>query len=153
MLSLLVAVTACSPPIPIATPATPQAIRTNVEMSKSPLTLVHVWATWCDPCREEFPELMKVYEEYRNKGLELILVSADDPADAEAVQAFLLKQSSTVDSLITTELNQAFIETLSPKWAGSLPSSFFYIEGRLVAEWEGKRTYAQYAEQIETLLK
>lgn len=141
---------ACNPPAPVATPATPNEIQQEIEISKAPLTLVHVWATWCDPCRDEFPELVKVINTFQS--LEVILISADDPAEATAVEEFLIEHQSPVGSVITTELNQKFIETLSPNWDGALPATFFYREGKLVSEWEGKRTFEEYAETIETLL-
>lgn len=149
---LATALVSCAPKPPKISIATPEAIKAKIEMSTAPLVLVHVWATWCDPCRAEFPELMEVYTHFEKQGLELILVSADDPIEIEAVEKFLKEHNCPVDSLVSTELNQKFIETLSPNWAGSLPSSFFYADGKLLHEWEGKRTYENYAEQIEILL-
>ena len=40
--------------------------------------LVNFWATWCDPCREEFPDLVKIDADFRRKGLDFITVSLDD---------------------------------------------------------------------------
>ena len=149
-LSLLAA---CSPK-PTATPATPSAIKENIQTLEAPLTLVHVWATWCQPCREEFPELLKAYRENRNAGLELILISADEPSAGKSVEAFLIEQKSPVSSLISTELSQAFIETLSPNWSGALPASFFFDStGKLLIEWEGKQSHEHYTKTIEQLLK
>src|SRR4029453_14929586 len=37
--------------------------------------LINFWATWCDPCRDEFPDLVKIDSDYRSKGLELVAVS------------------------------------------------------------------------------
>ena len=113
--------------------------------------MVHVWATWCDPCRDEFPELVEVMTHYPD--LNIILVSADDPAEKEQIEAFLIEQGSPMGSLVSTELNEAFITALSPQWAGSLPSTFFYHNGNLVREWEGKRTFDDYSKTIEQLLK
>jgi thiol-disulfide isomerase/thioredoxin len=141
---------ACQPPQPSAQPATPSEIGQRIAMSKAPLTLVHVWATWCDPCRAEFPELVEIMNHYPK--LEVVLISADAPADKDAVEAFLLEYNSPEGSLITTELTQAFIESLSPKWGGALPASFFFQDGKIVREWEGKRTYEEYEETIETQL-
>lgn len=146
---------ACSPaPTSTGVVATPTEIQEAIGRSDAPLTLVHVWATWCDPCREEFPELLKAYRLTHERGLVLQLVSADDPDDLKTVNAFLRKHQSPVDSLVSTELNEEFIELFSTNWSGALPASFFFdANGKLVAEWAGTRSYEEYIQTIEQLLK
>ena len=151
-LLLLGTLSGCTPR-PQATVATPAEIRAEITASKSPLLLVHAWATWCDPCRDEFPELIRVHQTFKKQGFELLLVSADDPSGMESVDQFLIEQNCPIGTLVSSELNEAFIETLSPEWGGSLPASFFYADGKLLKEWEGKRTYEEYAETISTLLE
>ncbi|MBN2686150.1 MAG: redoxin domain-containing protein [Pontiellaceae bacterium] len=130
------------------------AIRERIEESKSPLTLIHVWATWCPPCVAEFPELLKVYDETKDAGLKLQLISADEPSETTVVRKFLDEQGSPVGSLIAEELSEEFIELLSPNWSGALPASFFFdSSGTLVAEWEGAHTHEEYMETISSLLK
>lgn len=141
----------CDPLTPIATIATPAEIKETLKASQGKLTLVHVWATWCDPCRDEFPELVQIMNEFSE--VDYLLVSADDPEEPELVEAFLQEYNSPADSLISTALNTEFIEALSPDWDGALPATFFYQDGKIVREWEGKRTHGVYAETIETLLK
>jgi thiol-disulfide isomerase/thioredoxin len=141
-------------PIPIAgTPVNTEKIRFKIKQSPTPLTIVHIWATWCQPCREEFPELVRVYNNYKSKGIGLILISADNPDETSEVDEFLQTDKSPVGSLIAIELDQDFIEALSPEWSGALPASFFFgTQGMLLAQWDGKRRYEEYAETIETLL-
>jgi thiol-disulfide isomerase/thioredoxin len=134
---------------PSATPATPDEIQQQIQKSTAPLTLVHVWATWCDPCREEFPELVQVMHTF--PAVKFILISADNPSEKESVEKFLEEYKSPVGSLISTELNQKFIESLSPNWNGTLPSTFIFKDGKCVSEWDGKRSLEEYTEQIKKL--
>ncbi len=46
------------------------------------VVLVDFWASWCGPCRQEMPNVVKVYEQYKNKGFEIVGVSLDQTADA-----------------------------------------------------------------------
>jgi len=49
------------------------------------VTIVHFWATWCPPCREEIPALEKFYEAHHNEGLEVIAISIEDDEDKSRV--------------------------------------------------------------------
>ncbi|WP_299129244.1 TlpA disulfide reductase family protein [uncultured Winogradskyella sp.] len=44
---------------------------------KGKVTIIDFWAAWCGPCRRENPNVVKIYNEYHNKGLEIIGVSLD----------------------------------------------------------------------------
>lgn len=46
------------------------------------LTLVDCWASWCDPCRAEMPDVVSLYEKYHKKGLEIVGVSFDEDETA-----------------------------------------------------------------------
>lgn len=54
---------------------------------KGKVVLLHFWATYCAPCRKEFPVLNEVYQRLKPKGLELLAV--DIAEDAATVQRFL----------------------------------------------------------------
>ena len=50
--------------------------------TKQPVTLVNVWATWCGPCKAEFPELQSLHNAYAPRGLRLLAISIDTEADS-----------------------------------------------------------------------
>jgi len=90
--------------------------------------LVNFWATWCDPCREEFPDLVKIDNEYRAKGLDFVIISLDDLADIKtSVPQFLKEMKATMPSyLLHVEDQSEAIAAVSTTWGGGLPATFLF---------------------------
>jgi thiol-disulfide isomerase/thioredoxin len=94
---------------------------------KRPL-LVNYWATWCDLCREEFPDLVKIDNAYRRKGLDFIAITLDDLADINTeVPKFLrlMKARMPVYLLNVSDPDPA-IHSVDAGWSGALPATFLY---------------------------
>ncbi|HEY8505716.1 MAG TPA: TlpA disulfide reductase family protein [Gemmataceae bacterium] len=51
------------------------------------VVVIDFWATWCGPCVAEMPNMKKLYAEYKDKGVEFIGVSLDQPEDAGGLEA------------------------------------------------------------------
>jgi cytochrome c biogenesis protein CcmG, thiol:disulfide interchange protein DsbE len=53
---------------------------------RAKVVLINFWATWCAPCRKEFPRLGAFYRRYHDRGLEVIAISIDRPGDLDKVR-------------------------------------------------------------------
>ena len=124
-------------------PAGVQEILAEVRRPGARATLVNVWASWCVPCREEFPDLLRLEQAYRDRGLRLMLVSTDfDSADATK---FLVQQRVVFPTYFKTGDDMSFINGLNPKWSGALPATFVYDStGRRVDFWEGRADFTRF---------
>ncbi len=60
---------------------------------KGRLVLLDFWASWCGPCRRENPNIVKIYEKYKNSGFEIFGVSLDE--NVEAWKAAIQKDGIT----------------------------------------------------------
>lgn len=56
---------------------TPEGETVSLNDLKGKVTIIDFWAAWCGPCRRENPNVVKVYEQYHDKGLEIIGISLD----------------------------------------------------------------------------
>jgi thiol-disulfide isomerase/thioredoxin len=97
--------------------------------------LVNFWATWCDPCREEFPDLVKIDEDYRSKGLNFVAVSLDDVGDIKTkVEPFLKEMKATMPVvLLNVNDPEPAIHAVDPSWQGDMPATFLYDKEGKVA--------------------
>jgi thiol-disulfide isomerase/thioredoxin len=131
-------------------------LRELVAREKGKVVLVNFWATWCVPCREEFPDLVRLEAAYRSKGVAVIGVSTDLGKDMSAVEKFL---ASNVPAFANYHKkaggdDQDFIDAVDPRWGGELPFTVLYArDGRKAAALSGKQSKADFEREIGKLLK
>ena len=116
--------------------------------------LINFWATWCDPCREEFPDLVKISDEFNDK-VDFITVSFDDLADINTyVPKFLQEMGSNMPAyLLHTPDEGAAITIVSKNWAGNLPMTVLFDTGGNIAySRNGKIRYEAVNAEINKLL-
>ena len=89
--------------------------------------LINFWATWCDPCREEYPDLVKIDQQYRGK-IDFLTVSLDELADKDtAVPKFLTEMKAEMPAyLLITPDEEAAMAVVSHDWSGGLPFTILY---------------------------
>lgn len=53
----------------------------RLQEQRGKVVLINFWATWCGPCRQEMPQLNKLYEKYRNAGFNVLGINVDDDSN------------------------------------------------------------------------
>ncbi len=119
--------------------------------------LVNFWATWCVPCREEFPDLVKINDEFAPRGLNFITVSLDDPTEInKTVPQFLREMRATKMPayLLNTPEPETAINAVDPNWNGGLPATFLFgAHGKLISSQVGRVKPNELKQAIEFALK
>ncbi len=92
--------------------------RSYNELKGEKLTLIDFWATWCGPCNRAIPELNKIYDLYKSKGVEIIGINCDGPRSVSKVaplsRALKIQYPVLLDinSELKSELNVLAFPTL-----------------------------------------
>jgi thiol-disulfide isomerase/thioredoxin len=117
--------------------------------------LVNFWATWCVPCIEEFPDILRLRDVYAPRGLTVVLVSIDRPADAQTkVPRFLRSHGVEFTTYIKKGGNdEGFINAVSNDWSGALPATALYDSRGVLKEiLVDKQSFTGLVHHIEPLL-
>ncbi len=73
---------------------------------KAKYTIVDAWASWCGPCKKNFPHLVEMHKKYGQKGLAVVSLTLDDPKkpkEVAAAEKFLHEQKATFTNVLLDE--------------------------------------------------
>lgn len=116
--------------------------------------VVNLWATWCGPCRLETPELVKLYNQYRQQGFEIVALSTENPdTSVDAVRDFV----STFQMAYTVGWAPADVSVSLMGRNTAIPQSFLVArDGRILRRFVGynqEATPPELRRAIEAALK
>ena len=66
---------------PLFAGPTPEGEEITLESLRGKIVLIDFWASWCGPCRRENPNVVRLYEQYKDQGFEILGVSLDRSKD------------------------------------------------------------------------
>ncbi len=117
--------------------------------------VVNFWATWCEPCRFEYPMIVELAKQYAPQGVAVFGVDMDDDSDMNLVRRFLARnqpgfpnyrQKPGIDV-------DAFYRGVDPAWTGTMPITVFYgRDGHIVAQFVGTRSRPKFEQVFRALL-
>jgi cytochrome c biogenesis protein CcmG/thiol:disulfide interchange protein DsbE len=129
--------------------------RSMVAQYRGRPVLVTFWATWCGPCRDEFPMIAGIAKEYGPQGLAVVGVSLDEDQDLPLARKFLAdthagfpnyRQKTGIDV-------DAFYQGVNPEWRGTMPQTDFYArDGHLARYFVGQKTRDAFVQAIRLIM-
>jgi thiol-disulfide isomerase/thioredoxin len=137
-------------------PIDEKGLQELLRQSQGKVVLLNFWATWCDPCVEEFPNLTKIAREFRPRGVEVILVAIEEPEEiTRKVKPFLQAQGVTFPTYYKkTRDDEIFINTLDRNWRGAIPATFIYdANGLLAKKFIAAQSFETFAAALRPLLQ
>lgn len=113
-------------------------------IGKQPV-VINFWGTWCPPCRQEIPDLVKLYDEYKGRGVEMVsLAVKDEPA---AVRSYATEARMNWIHLMGDDpIYQVF------GGVRGVPTTIFYDQtGKEVKRFVGAQSYQTFKQAFEAI--
>ena len=121
--------------------------------SENKIILLDFWASWCTPCRQEFPHLKELYKKYHSKGFEIFGVSID--LNKNSWQKAIIEDSigSWKQLLGAVDFKKPNPDDLINKFEVlAVPKQYLInAKGIIIGKWEGQSQ--QNEEELDKLLK
>jgi thiol-disulfide isomerase/thioredoxin len=113
---------------------------------KGKVVIVNFWATWCGPCKTEIPDFVKLYAQYKDKGLVIVGISIDD--SPEQLQSFMREYKMNYP---VVQMRPEVEDAWGPFYG--YPTSFVVArDGSICTKHIGPATREQFEAEIKALL-
>ncbi len=113
---------------------------------------INFWATWCVPCREEFPDIVKLAKNFPK--VEFIAVSLDHPDEIKSkIEPFLNKMKAPFKNYVAKfKDDQILIEMINKDWNGAIPATAIYSSnGRQMGFYPKKMSYKEFEAELKKI--
>lgn len=112
------------------------------------LFLVNLWALWCEPCKKEIPDLVKLAQQ--NQKIELRLIQMDAPQKANEGLAWLKTVKADLFLLDKTpESFSDFFSRLGTSTPAALPETYILKNGEVLHSWTGSRSFEEMMLELQ----
>jgi thiol-disulfide isomerase/thioredoxin len=130
-------------------PVTAEELIDEIRDADADLVVVNFWASWCLPCREEFPEFVRYSREMDPGEVQVQFVTVDFEEDLPHAAQFLREHGIGGMTFVKDGKEGRFIDEINPSWTGAIPATaVFDGDGNRLAFWEGKVTYDQLVRRV-----
>ncbi|HXN19617.1 MAG TPA: TlpA disulfide reductase family protein [Candidatus Binatus sp.] len=117
--------------------------------------VVNFWATWCEPCRDEYPLIVELAAEFKAQGISVIGINMDDDSDMNLVRRFIARTQPRFPNYRQKpgiDLD-GFYRGVNPAWNGTMPQTIFYTrDGHINLYFLGTRPRPVFEQAFRDLL-
>jgi thiol-disulfide isomerase/thioredoxin len=93
------------------------------------VVVLNFWATWCQPCVEEIPILIRLQQQHPE--IDVVGISMDEPHQTSAVEEFAKKHGMNYKVMLREGENfETMVNSIDPQWMGGLPATFIFKDGK-----------------------
>jgi thiol-disulfide isomerase/thioredoxin len=112
---------------------------------KGKVVILNLWATWCGPCRREIPDFIKIQEDYKERGVEVLGVTSEDERNTEALVKEFVKEFKINYKVVWID-EAGWASFLAPRY--SIPQTYVLDQnGQLLQKFVG------YSPQVAVLAR
>jgi thiol-disulfide isomerase/thioredoxin len=133
-------------------PINEQGLRQLIHARAGRILLLNVWATWCKPCVEEFPELIRLHRTYRDSLVDIIAISVDYPDEVASKILPFLDSLGVTFTVFVADIPKPedLITALNPAWSGAMPATFvFDRQGQRRAFLLGRKNFEIFKDALD----
>ncbi len=127
-----------------------QGIEKIISQRSGKTLLINIWATWCVPCREEFPDLIQLNRKYKSD-VDIIGISVDYPDEIDSKIKPFAEKMNVNFSIYISDIKDAeeFINLFDSEWNGAIPATFlFNSNGKIMIKIYGKVDFEYFEDAI-----
>ena len=118
-------------------------VMTLAQLPRDRLVFLNFWATWCPPCRNELPSMIRLARELRGRAFMMVAVSYDP--DFDSIRAFFMKWLGAMpgaELLLVRDPNQDEGQTLRERFGTTqIPDTYVIYQGRIVSRFVDARNW------------
>ena len=130
-----------------------EALKPLLHKNEDKTYVINFWATWCMPCVKELPAFEKLNAAYKDKNVEVVLVSLDFPKQKESnLIPFVKNRKLESKVLHFDDPNEQFwIPDIAENWSGSIPATLIYNKEKRKF-YEQSFSYEELQHELQTFL-
>lgn len=108
-----------------------ESFEPTLYLENDSIYVINFWATWCAPCVRELPAFEQLYANYKDRKVQVILVSLDNPAHLENRVIPFVERMGLQSRLMLLDdpRSSRWIPLVSDEWSGAIPATVIYSNG------------------------